>query len=75
MKKLQLNDKVIIITSSCSTQPYDIGKEIVGKKATVIWTKDFTKPTIQGICVLVDNVDELISAWSYYTGKEFELRS
>jgi len=75
MKKLQLNDKVIITTPSCSTQPYNIGKELVGKKATVIWTKDFTNPTMQGICVLVDDANELTSAWSYYTGKEFELRS
>ena len=68
---LKVGDKVTIITPSCSTQPYNIGEKLVNKSAEVIWTQDFTDPIMQGICVLVDNANELTSAWSYFTGKEF----
>lgn len=75
-ERLKIGDKIIINTPSCSTQPYDIGKLIVGKKATVIWIKNFEE--MQGICVLLDEEinlfkGEIISAWSYFLDKEFIL--
>ena len=75
MKKLKVGDKIKILTPSCSTQPYDISKTLVGNYGTVIWTEDFDNPVMQGICVLVDKNErnEMISAWSYFTGKEFNL--
>ena len=41
----------------------------VGKIGTVIWTKDFTSPEMQGIEVRFI----FRTGWSYYTGKEFEV--
>lgn len=74
IKKLKIGDKVIIKTPSCSVQPgYLTGKDVEGKGAVVIWNKDFIRTKTQGICVLVENDEELVSAWSYYTGKEFEV--
>ena len=71
MRTLSIGEKVVINTSSCSTQPDGIGKNIVGKKATVIWTKNFKNPDMMGICVLLDEYHLLASAWSYFTGAEF----
>ena len=73
---LKVGQKVKIMTPSCATQPYGIGKKLVGKIGTVIWQKTFFDPIMQGICVLVDDPNfeistELISAWSYFTGTQF----
>jgi len=75
---LRVGQKVKINTPFCSTQPSNIGKNLVGKIGTIIWQKTFTDPIMQGICVLVDDAqgelsNELISAWSYFKGTEFSI--
>jgi hypothetical protein len=72
--KLRVGDRVLVNTPSMAMGflytdvPSHIeSSKYVGKIGTVVWTKDFTNPEMQGIKVRFT----FRTGWSYFTGKEF----
>jgi hypothetical protein len=71
MFKLQKGDIVFINSPNLSTNGTD-NRLLVHRRAEVVRVKNFGKEEIQGVGLIVEDKQQFITGWGYYTGWEFQ---